>query len=170
MTSFALLLPLLLQVQHLFAAAFLSSSPPPIINNGIRSSTCNSPQQQLLSKSSTALFAVDEGPQEIAVTINTTLTDDKIKNLFAWVKCAFDDGEDKNRVDAYYYNNIELAIAAVFGDNLPSDSLPTKLLEMALKKEGLLEQYQQKEAIIEDEEWEEACVGDVIGRRDREQA
>ncbi|KAK1744726.1 hypothetical protein QTG54_004017 [Skeletonema marinoi] len=171
MTSFALLLlPLLLQGQHLFTAAFLSSSPLPIINNGIRSPTCNS-QQQLLSKSSTALFAVDEGPQEIAVTINTTLTDDKIKNLFAWVKCAFDDGGgDKDDVYAYYYNNIELAIAAVFGDNLPSDSLPTKLLEMALKKEGLLEQYQQKEAIVEDEEWEEACVGDVIGRRDREQA
>ncbi len=150
-----------------------------IINNGMKHSTCNSPHN-LLSKSSTSLFSSNDGPQEIAVTINTTLTDDKIKKLFAWVKCAFDDdsdgGGDKDDVYAYYYNNIELAIAAVFGDNLPADSLPSKLLEMALKKEGLLleQRYQQKQEVVvtedNDEEWEEACVGDVIGRRDREQA
>ncbi len=145
-------LPLLLLLQ--VAAAFL---------------TVPSAQQHCLISSSyssvsTALWASsagDEPPQEtLAVTINTTLTDDKIKNLFAWIKCAFDfDETDKNDVYAYYYNNMELAIAASFGDNLPNDSLPMKLLEMALKKEDLLL-----------DEWEEACVGDVIGRRDREQA
>jgi hypothetical protein len=133
-------------------------------------SVCNDPRI-LSTSSSTELFASNEGPQEIAVTINTTLTDDKIKNLFAWIKCIiFDDNVDEGDVYAYYYNNMEIAIAAVFGDNLPTDSLPTKLLEMALKKEGLFEQYQQQGTIVTDEEWEEACVGDVIGRRDREQA
>ena len=173
---FLLLLPLLLQGQRHSAAAFLTSSPPIITKNHIMhcDAYCNLSPHTLLSKSSTALFSSNDGPQEIAVTINTTLTDEKIKNLFAWVKCAFDDGGDKDDVYAYYYNNIELAIAAVFGDNLPKDSMPTKLLEMALKKEGLLEQYQQQEVNTseddDDEEWEEACVGDVIGRRDREQA
>ncbi|KAL7445790.1 hypothetical protein ACHAXM_011361 [Skeletonema potamos] len=167
-----LLLPLLLGHGHLlFAAAFLTSSASPIlVNTNGMLSVCNKPQ--ILSTSfSTALFSSSEGPQEIAVTINTTLTDEKIKNLFAWIKCAFDyDEEDKGDVYAYYYNNMELAIAAVFGDNLTTDSLPKKLLEMALKKEGLLGQHQQQGAIIMDEEWEEACVGDIIGRRDREQA
>jgi hypothetical protein len=113
--------------------------------------------------------------QEIAVTINTTLTDNKIKNLFAWIKCAFEETDTNDDLQAYYaycYNNMELAIAAVFGDNLPHNSLPTKLLQMALKKEGLLQQQQQQQGvnIIIDEDWEEACVGDVIGRQDRESA
>ena len=161
LTSF---LSLLLQGLLLSADAFTNSPLSRIISYGKRAAdVCNAPQVQ----SSTALFAVDEGPQEVAVTINTTLTDEKIKYLFAWVKSAFN---AENDVDEYYYNNLELAIAAVFGDNLPTDSLPAKLLEMALKKEGLLDQYQQKESAVVDEEWEEACVGNVISRRDREQA
>ena len=158
-----LLLPLLLQGQQLlFADAFLTSSPSPIINTGMIRSEFNSPK--ILPTSSTELSASNEGPQEISVTINTTLTDDKIKNLFAWIQCINDNEGADDDVYAYYYNNLELAIAAVFGDNLPTDSLPTKLLDMALKKEGMLE------GAIMDEEWEEECVGDLIGRRDREQA
>ena len=128
MASFILPLLLLLQV----AAAFLT----------VPSAQQHSFISGSYSSASTALWASsadDEPPQEtLAVTINTTLTDDKIKNLFAWIKCAFDfDETDKNDVYAYYYNNMELAIAASFGDNLPNDSLPMKLLEMALKKEDL---------------------------------
>ncbi len=72
----------------------------------------------------------------------------------------------QNDVYAYYYNNIELAIAAAFGDNLPEDSLPGKLLQMAMKKEGLLDEQGSER----NKEWEEKLIGDVIGRRDRESA
>jgi hypothetical protein len=34
---------------------------------------------------------------------------------------------------AYYYYNIELVIAAASGNNLPGESLPGKLMEMAMK-------------------------------------
>jgi hypothetical protein len=117
-------------------------------------------------------------PESVAVTINTTLSEANTRRLFAWIKCAFDhDGSDGNDAYAYYYNNIELAIAAAFGNNLPRDSLPGKLLEMAMKREGLTT------AGVEDDrwggsgasdgeggEWEERPIGDPIGRRDRESA
>ena len=159
-TNLTMLLPLLLLLQ--VAAAFLTV--PSVHQHSFISGSYSSASTVLWASSS----AGDEPPQEtLAVTINTTLTDDKIKNLFAWVKVLFDHDEaDKNGLQAYYYN-IELAIAAVFGNNLPKDSLPTKLLEMSLEKEGIL---QPQGEIITDEDWEEACVGDVIGRRDREQA
>ena len=78
-------------------------------------------------------------------------------------------------VYAYYYNNIELAIAAAFGDNLPPNSLPAKLLDMALKKEGLsLDENGDTETSDWDKEttkmWKEKLIGDKIGRRDRESA
>lgn len=116
------------------------------------------------------LSLADElSPEPIAVTINTTLSDTNTKKLFAWIKCAFDyDEDDKNDVYAYYYNNIELAIAAAFGDNLPENSLPSKLLDMAMKKEGLLDETGMSAEKAKD--WEEKLVGDVIGRRDRESA
>ena len=111
-------------------------------------------------------------PEPIAVTINSTLSDTNTKKLFAWIKCAFDQ-TDKDDVYAYYYNNIELAIAAAFGDNLPSNSLPAKLLDMAMKQEGLLVDDEEKSTTNEedeDKEWMELLVGDPIGRRDRESA
>ena len=107
-------------------------------------------------------------PEPIAVTINSTLSDINTKKLFAWIKCAFDQ-TNKDDVYAYYYNNIELAIAAAFGDNLPSNSLPAKLLDMAMKQEGLLVDENTNEE-DEDKEWVELLVGDPIGRRDRESA
>lgn len=107
----------------------------------------------------------DEANQEagrpIAVTIDTTLSDEKMKALYAWIKCAFSqDPYDQNDVYAYYYSNIELAIAAAFGNNLPKDSLPAKLMEMALKSEGDVSSI----------EWENLLVGDEISRRERESA
>ena len=73
---------------------------------------------------------------------------------------------------AYYYNNIELAIAASFGDNLPKNSLPSKLLEMAMTKEGLSSDQPEVDGASTGttKDWEELLVGDVIGRRDRESA
>ncbi len=76
----------------------------------------------------------------ISVIIDTNLSESNTQKLFAWIKCAFDyDESDKNDVYEYYYNNIELAIAAAFGSNLPENSLPSKLMQMAMKKEGLLD-------------------------------
>ena len=110
----------------------------------------------------------DNNRESIAVAINTTLSESNTRKLFAWIKCAFDnnDGDDKNDVYAYYYNNIELAIAAAFGNNIPTDSLPAKLLDMALKKEGISDDQNEEG----DREWEERLIGDFIGRRDRESA
>lgn len=118
-------------------------------------------------------LADEPPPESIAVTINTTLTEANTRKLFAWIKCAFEyDESDKNDVYAYYYNNIELAIAAAFGNNLPRDSLPGKLLEMALKKEGLTGEEDQRggRSNGENVEWEDRLIGDPIGRRDRESA
>lgn len=111
----------------------------------------------------------DEVPnQPISVTIDTELSDDKLKQLFAWVKCAFDFDENSNDVYGYYYNNMELAIAAVFGNNLPKDSLPATLLARAIKSEGLDKQSAGEGS--RDKEWEERLIGDPIGKRDRESA
>ena len=103
----------------------------------------------------------DVGGEPIAVTIDTSLSDDKMRSLFAWIKCAFDrDPYDSNDVYAYYYQNIELAIASAFGDNLPKDSMPAKLMEMAIKSAGDLNS----------EDWENSLIGDAISRRERESA
>jgi hypothetical protein len=112
------------------------------------------------------LHLADNNRESIAVTINTTLSESNTRKLFAWIKCAFDNHDDKNDVYAYYYNNIELAIAAAFGNNIPTDSLPAKLLDMALKKEGISDDQNEEG----DREWEERLIGDSIGRRDRESA
>jgi hypothetical protein len=106
--------------------------------------------------------ADEEAPSEpIAVTIDTTLSDDKMRSLFAWIRCAFDRNPyDPNDVYAYYYSNIELAIASAFGNNLPKDSMPAKLMEMAIKSAG----------DVNSKEWEEALIGDAISRRERESA
>jgi hypothetical protein len=94
----------------------------------------------------------------ISVTIDTTLSDEKIKSLFAWIKCAFVP-YPYDQSDVYtYYGNLELAIAAAFGNNLPSHSLPAKLMEMALKGEG----------DVSSKEWEDLLIGETISRRERE--
>jgi hypothetical protein len=70
-----------------------------------------------------ALYA-QEKEEQLTVQIDATLDDAKVTALFAWVSRAFD-GDDR-------YNNLMLAIAAVFG-NLPSDSEPVVMLQEALK-------------------------------------
>lgn len=77
------------------------------------------------------------------VQIDTTIDDEKVTKLFAWVSLAFA-GEPE-------YNNLMMAIAAIFG-NLPEDSEPVKMVEKARK---LLPP-------------EEKLVGDPLSVEDRE--
>ena len=109
---------------------------------------------------STCLRASEVGGtgEPVQVTINTTLSDEKIKKLYCWIKRVL--VEEADDVYENYFNDIELAIMAVFGDNLPPDSLPQKLMEIALSKE------QNMNSI----EWEEELVGDVISRTERERS
>mmetsp|Transcript_12909 Transcript_12909/g.24242 ORF Transcript_12909/g.24242 Transcript_12909/m.24242 type:complete len:365 (+) Transcript_12909:273-1367(+) len=84
--------------------------------------------------------------KSLSVTLDPTLTDDRIKSLFAWVSRALD-GEDE-------YNNIMAGFAAVFGTNLPRDS---DLAKMAWRAENMLQ-------------GEEVLIGAPIHRFEREQA
>lgn len=77
------------------------------------------------------------------VTIETSLDDEKVTSLFAWVSQAF--GGDPE------YNNLMLAFAAIFG-NLPEDSEPVQMLRKA-------------ESLLPDEE---QPVGDPLPIGDRE--
>jgi ABC-type multidrug transport system permease subunit len=61
----------------------------------------------------------------LEVTVNTQLDDEKISSLFAWISLAFR-GETE-------YNNLMLAIVAIFG-NLPPSSLPVQMMENARKQ------------------------------------
>jgi hypothetical protein len=61
----------------------------------------------------------------LTVRLDTTLDDEKIAALFAWISRAFEGDDDR-------YNNLMLAVAAVFG-NLPNNSAPALLLEQALQ-------------------------------------
>lgn len=134
-----------------------------VVNNVGYAFLLGAPTMQIKTQLYSSEDEVDEEPvsEPIAVTIDTTLSDEKMRSLFAWVKAAFDrDPYDPNDVYAYYYQNIELAIASAFGDNLPQDSLPAKLMEMAVKSAG----------DVNSKEWEEILIGDEISRRDRESA
>ncbi len=60
----------------------------------------------------------------VEIVINPQLDDEKIKSLFAWVSLALRGDPE--------YNNLMLAIAAVFGD-LPPDSLPVQMAKKSLE-------------------------------------
>jgi hypothetical protein len=79
------------------------------------------------------------------VSIDTTLDDEKVTSLFAWLSRAFA-GDPA-------YNNLMLAIAAIFGD-LAEDSVPVQMVAQALKELPP----------------EELPVGDPINIYDREEA
>lgn len=85
--------------------------------------------------------------KSLSVVLDPTLTDDRVRSLFAWVSRAFD-GEVE------YDNMMLLGLAAVFGKNIPPDSQPIKMLERA---ETMLE-------------GEEVLTGAAISRFEREQA
>ena len=63
-------------------------------------------------------------PKQRTVQLDTTLTEDKIKSLFAWIQRAFS-GDDR-------YNNLMLAVAAIFGD-FEDDSIPVQMIHEARK-------------------------------------
>ncbi len=69
-------------------------------------------------KKNTALHA------EVSVSLDSQLDDERISALFAWVSRAFA-GEPE-------YNNLMLAIAAIFG-NLPENTQPVQMAKEALK-------------------------------------
>jgi len=95
----------------------------------------------------TALYS-DRKPQDTqSVYLDTTLTDDRVRNLFAWISRAFSGDEQ--------YNNLMIAMAAVFGTNLPPDSVPLQMM---------------KTANITLPEDEEALTGEPIPMSSREQS
>lgn len=81
--------------------------------------------------------------QQTSVLIDSTLDDDKVTSLFAWVSLAFAGRPE--------YNNLMLAIAAVFG-NLPENSLPVQMVKRAME-------------LLPDEE---ELVGDAFSIQERE--
>jgi hypothetical protein len=90
---------------------------------------------------STVLRAQNE--KEVSVYLDSQLSDERVATLFAWVSRAFA-GEPE-------YNNLMLAIAAIFG-NLPENSQPVEMAKEALKSLPP----------------EEKTVGDRISVNDRE--
>ena len=75
------------------------------------------------STTRTRSFHLHAQPQQQTVSVQIGLDDEKVKALFAWVSRAFD-GDER-------YNNLMLAIAAVFG-NLPENSKPISMLREAI--------------------------------------
>ncbi len=63
----------------------------------------------------------NDSRQELSVFLEPKLTEERIKSLFAWVSRAFAGDDD--------YNNLMLAMAAIFGTNLPPQSLPLQLVQ-----------------------------------------
>ena len=70
---------------------------------------------------STKLHADESSNNELSVLLDPQLTDERTKSLFAWISRAFVGDEE--------YNNLMLAMAAIFGTNLPPNSLPVQLVE-----------------------------------------
>jgi len=89
----------------------------------------------------------EDDSQTTSVYIDSTLTDARVRSLFAWISRAFS-GDDE-------YNNLMLAMAAIFGTNLPPDSTPIQMVKNA---EDLLPTS------------EEALTGEPFPRSSREQS
>lgn len=75
----------------------------------------------IITKQSSTLFSEQSPREELSVFLEPTLTEERMKSLFAWVSRAFA-GDDE-------YNNLMFAMAAIFGTNLPPNSLPLVLVE-----------------------------------------
>lgn len=91
----------------------------------------------------TVVCRAAEDSNSLEVFVNTQLDDDKVTSLFAWVSLAFRGDPE--------YNNLMLAIAAIFG-NLPPTSVP---VQMAQKARNMLPP-------------EEELVGDKFSIEERE--
>ena len=92
-------------------------------------------------------MARDDDDGKISVTIETKLTDEKVKELFAWVSRAFAGDEE--------YNNLMLAIAVVFG-NLSKESMAGAVA------------HQMKEDAVAKCPLEEELVGQPFSTDERE--
>jgi hypothetical protein len=113
-------------------------------------------QQRLSSLSVLHLFGRSKSDSATIELQNLTLDDEEtIRSLFAWVCCAFSEDEDPR------YNNLMLAFAAIFGTNLPNDSVPVKLLRHARQRHQRLQQEEQPLMMM---------VGESLSQHERESA
>uniref|UniRef100_A0A7S2HZX6 Uncharacterized protein n=1 Tax=Helicotheca tamesis TaxID=374047 RepID=A0A7S2HZX6_9STRA len=116
---------------HSDSTSVQSFSPLVDVSSSIKAAVSSnkffSPSPLFLSSSSSNNDNNDEiNPNEQqTVRLIPELNDDRITNLYAWISRAFA-GDDR-------YNNLMLAIAAVFGD-LPPNTQPIKMLEEAVSK------------------------------------
>ena len=93
----------------------------PYSSHGTRTTTTAS-TVQTPTTTSTCTTALRQ--QRLTVELDRTLNDEKIRGLFAWIARAY--------AGDYEYNNLMLAIVAIFG-NLPPQTEPVQLAERALK-------------------------------------
>ena len=118
-------------------------------NRRHQSRSCSS---SLVEKKAAASAGSQKSSTPITVELDVNLNDAKITDLFAWVSRAFA-GDAR-------YNNLMLAIAAVFGKNVPPESLLVQMVQEA---------RQQLPADDDDDE-EEALLGQALSQYEREQA
>lgn len=78
------------------------------------------PPHRQQQRATTVLFSTPPRREQQSVLLDSTLTPERVRNLFGWVSRAFA-GEPA-------YNNLMYGMAAVFGTNLPAES---PLLRMA---------------------------------------
>jgi hypothetical protein len=100
------------------------SSPLSSTDNHILATKSATTATKTTKSTTTALFSQPQ-KKELSVILDPHLTDERIKSLFAWISRAFA-GDDA-------YNNLMLAMAAIFGMNLPLDSEPLLMVERANK-------------------------------------
>ena len=114
---------LLFLLQNLAVSFIVQRNPAVTVHGRNNGNIVSSPTTTTQTQTQTVLRnAANE--KEVSVYLDPQLDDVKIASLFAWVSRAFA-GEPE-------YNNLMLAIAAIFG-NLPDDSQPVRMAKEALK-------------------------------------
>ena len=103
----------------LLVIALLPSLVSPFVTPSFKNPSTGTPYHSIPQpRTSTSLQQ-----QQLSVQVEATLDDEKVRALFAWVARAY--------AGDYEYNNLMIAIAAIFG-NLPEGSEPVLMAEKAL--------------------------------------
>ena len=123
MTSSIIMIITLLLLQYSInsISSFIVPAPTKNYNNIQHRNVQHDVINTIITKKSSTLFSEQSPREEISVFLDPTLTEERMKSLFAWVSRAFA-GDDE-------YNNLMFAMAAIFGTNLPPNSLPLVLVE-----------------------------------------
>ena len=124
MTSSTIMIITLLLLQYSISSisSFIVPAPTKNYNNNIQHRNVQHDViNTIITKKSSTLFSEQSPREELSVFLDPTLTEERMKSLFAWVSRAFA-GDDE-------YNNLMCAMAAIFGTNLPPNSLPLVLVE-----------------------------------------